>query len=175
MSARSRWAGRSSGRQEHRLEGGAGERRGEADGTARHQGAEHQAAHDEGQNPGGGLLGVGPLEEVAIITTGDGPYLTDVFWLLIGRHRRSGCAVPSDAQGMDALLHRLQALPGFDNRTVVEAMGCTDDASFTCWRRASSGPASTAAGATSPSTPEGPTGNTGASRGRRAPPGAGKP
>ncbi|HJL41295.1 MAG TPA: hypothetical protein RMG48_08315 [Myxococcales bacterium LLY-WYZ-16_1] len=88
------------------------------------------------------------LEEVGIVTTGDGPYLTDVFWLLIDRHHRSGCAVPSDAQGMDALLLRLQALPGFDNSTVMEAMGSTDDASFTCWRRTSSGPASSAEGAT---------------------------
>jgi hypothetical protein len=45
-----------------------------------------------------------------------------------------GVAIPGGLMG-DALLQRLQALPGFDNKAVIEAMGCTQDAAFLCWRR----------------------------------------
>ena len=73
------------------------------------------------------------LREVHIITTDAGPFVDDVFWLLIGDD--GGCAVPSEAVGCDELLHRLQELPGFDNHTVIAAMGCTDNNRFTVWRR----------------------------------------
>jgi hypothetical protein len=74
------------------------------------------------------------LCEVGIITTDEGPYLDDVFWMLAADDG-TGCAVPSSATGCDALLARLQALPGFDNRAVIDAMCSTDNASFVCWRR----------------------------------------
>lgn len=73
------------------------------------------------------------LEAVMILTTDEGPFVDDVFWLLKGRE--SGCAIPSEAEGMDALLHRLQALPGFDNEAVIMAMASTENATFLCWRR----------------------------------------
>jgi hypothetical protein len=54
-----------------------------------------------------------------------------VFFLLTGRDG-SGCAVPhGEAVGQD-LLRWLQALPGFDNQKVCEAMGCAEDALFVC-------------------------------------------
>src|SRR5688572_6390310 len=73
------------------------------------------------------------LCEVGIITTDEGPFVDDVYWMLIGDDG-TGCAIPSSATGCDALLRRLQALPGFDNLAVVQAMGSTDNASFVCWR-----------------------------------------
>jgi hypothetical protein len=71
------------------------------------------------------------LREVRIVTTSAGPFVEDVFYLLVGDE--GGCAVPSFAAG--DLLPRLQSLPGFDNQAVIHAMTCTDDASFVCWRR----------------------------------------
>jgi hypothetical protein len=73
------------------------------------------------------------LREVAIVTNDEGPFADDVYWVLSGATR--GCAVPSGAEGMKELLPRLQALPGFDNRVVVEAMGSAADAKFVCWKR----------------------------------------
>ena len=73
------------------------------------------------------------LEEVGIMTTSEGPFVEDVFWMLIGRDG-NGCAVPGGLLP-DGLLARLQRLPGFDNIAVCEAMGSCDDASFLCWRR----------------------------------------
>ncbi len=73
------------------------------------------------------------LREVHIVTTDQGPFVDDVFWLLIGD--QGGCAVPSEAAGYNELLHRLQELPGFDNHAVIAAMGCTDNDSFPVWQR----------------------------------------
>lgn len=75
------------------------------------------------------------LEKVSVATTDAGPWSDDVVWLLEGS--TGGCAVPQSAVGADDLLARLQGLPGFDNETFVAAMGCTDNAIFVCWQRAS--------------------------------------
>lgn len=74
------------------------------------------------------------LNEVRIITTDQGPLIQDVYFLLIGKS--GGCAVPSNANGADTLLARLQDLPGFDNATFIESMSSTENAEFLCWKRA---------------------------------------
>lgn len=73
------------------------------------------------------------LESVEIMTTDEGPFGTDLFWLL--RSSEGGCAVPSDADGCEEMLARLQELPGFDNCGVVAAMGSTDNHCFQVWCR----------------------------------------
>ena len=75
------------------------------------------------------------LQRVEIMTTDTGPYLTDVFWVLHGT--RSGCVVPQGASGEKELVERLQALPGFRNQAVIEAMSCTQNQSFLCWEKPS--------------------------------------
>jgi len=79
------------------------------------------------------------LAEVGIHTTDDGPWSEDFFWLLIASDGIAGCAVPNGAEGADGLLATLQKLPGFDNETVVEAMGSTTNAQFVCWKRTTPG------------------------------------
>ncbi|WP_327143940.1 hypothetical protein [Nocardia sp. NBC_01327] len=76
------------------------------------------------------------LAEVRLITTADGPFAEDVFFVLIGATGK-GCVVPHSAADT-AFLARLQALPGFDNDKVVEAMLSTADRQFLVWRRAQS-------------------------------------
>ena len=75
------------------------------------------------------------LEEVFVLTTGDGPFAEDVFFVLAGRDG-SGCVVPQGAPESGERLERLQRLPGFDNEAFIRAMSSTDDARFVCWRRA---------------------------------------
>jgi hypothetical protein len=72
------------------------------------------------------------LRAVEIVTTDAGPWAEDVFWLLHGRE--GGIAVPQGAEGMSALLERLQALPGFDNGAVLRAMASTENVRFPVWR-----------------------------------------
>jgi hypothetical protein len=73
------------------------------------------------------------LQEVLIVTTDQGPFAEDVFWVLSGNGR--GCAIASEAQGMKELLPRLLELPGFDNTAVIRAMGSAENARFLCWKR----------------------------------------
>ena len=75
------------------------------------------------------------LEEVQIVTTDEGPFVDDVFFLLIGADG-TGCVVPQEDPHSGALLNRLQELPGFDNGKVIEAMGCVENARFVCWKKA---------------------------------------
>ena len=87
-------------------------------------------------------LGDGRIEEVAwtdlveveIVTTDEGPYVDDVFFLLVGRDG-TGCCVPQGAPGSEPLLDRLQALPNFDNGQVIRAMSCAENARFVCWKK----------------------------------------
>jgi hypothetical protein len=74
------------------------------------------------------------LQKVEVVTTSEGPMVPDVFWVLHGT--TEGCAVPQGATGDEELLHRLQALPGFDNGAVIEAMLCIEDRRFLCWQKA---------------------------------------
>jgi hypothetical protein len=75
------------------------------------------------------------LVEVQIVTTDEGPFVDDVFYLLIGADL-TGCVVPQEDPMGGALLSRLQELPGFDHGKVIEAMGCAENARFVCWKKA---------------------------------------
>src|SRR4051812_17361617 len=74
------------------------------------------------------------LVEVFVMTTDAGPFVEDVFFVLEGKHG-TGCVVPQGAPESSQLLERLQRLPGFDNEAIIQAMSCTENARFVCWRR----------------------------------------
>jgi len=76
------------------------------------------------------------LQAVILETTDEGPAVCDVFWILVGKG--SGCVIPQDVANGKELLQRLQALPDFDNRKVIEAMGSSENAKFLCWERKAS-------------------------------------
>lgn len=73
------------------------------------------------------------LQEVSIVTTDEGPFADDFFWVLTGKS--GGCAVSSLAKGSNELLSRLQSLPGFNNEAILHAAGSTKNAKFVCWTR----------------------------------------
>lgn len=73
------------------------------------------------------------LKAVILETTDEGPGVCDVFWILVGKG--SGCVIPQDATNRKELLERLQELPDFDNRKVIEAMGSSENAKFLCWEQ----------------------------------------
>ena len=77
------------------------------------------------------------LVGIAIETSGEGPFGTDVFWVLgtAGENIR----IPHQMDGVDDLLTYFQALPGFDDDAVVQAMESQDMGIFICWSRAESG------------------------------------
>ena len=73
------------------------------------------------------------LRAVLLETNDQGPFAIDVFWILVGQ--RGGCVIPQGAHGEAALLERLQALDGFDNDAVIQAMMSTENQRFLCWQR----------------------------------------
>lgn len=77
------------------------------------------------------------LRAVLIQTTSDGPWVDDMFWVLVGKD--GGCVVPSEAVGCRQLMERLQQLPGFDNDAVIEAVKLTEDQTLLCWHRPDAG------------------------------------
>jgi hypothetical protein len=81
-------------------------------------------------------LPVKDLREVAIETNNSGPWGADVWWLLVGTAPDARCAYPGGATGEQTVLEWLQKLPAFDDKAVINAMGCTSNARFLCWRAA---------------------------------------
>jgi hypothetical protein len=81
---------------------------------------------------------MGDLEEVGIVTTDEGPFKEDVFFLLLAADRKSGCVVPQSCDGAKELLERLQKLSDFDNQAVIDAMCSMSNARFLCWKRQTS-------------------------------------
>ena len=74
------------------------------------------------------------MQAVEIVTTSDGPFAEDVFWVLLSDG--PPLFIPQSADRSGVLLKHLQELPGFDNHAFIVAMGSTDDARFRCWKRA---------------------------------------
>ena len=73
------------------------------------------------------------LQGVEIATDDSGPFAEDVFWVLHGPD--ATLVIPQSAGGSDALLARLQQLPGFDNQAVIAAMSSVSTNRFLCWER----------------------------------------
>lgn len=83
---------------------------------------------------GSARLAWSDLANVAVVTTGAGPFEIDLFWLLSHRDGRRSLVIPMDAGGEHALLVAMQArLAGFDNMAVIEAMSSTNDGVFQVW------------------------------------------
>lgn len=73
------------------------------------------------------------LQKVDIRTTSDGPFTSDVFWILYGA--AGDCTIPQGASGEKQLADLLLALPGFDHEAFIQAMASTEEAVFTCWTK----------------------------------------
>ena len=73
------------------------------------------------------------LQKVTIITTDQGPFEDDVFWLML--FKKNIIMIPQGCPGEDKLLEIMQKLPDFDNEQVVKAMTCSENSSFLVWEK----------------------------------------
>ncbi|MQA62852.1 MAG: hypothetical protein GEU86_15485 [Actinophytocola sp.] len=73
------------------------------------------------------------LASVVIRVIPEGPWKEDVF-LMLASTDGTGTAVPSGDPAADALIERLQTLPGFDNERFIEAMTTDADEAYVVWR-----------------------------------------
>lgn len=73
------------------------------------------------------------IASVRIMTTDQGPWIEDVFFIIDSR-KGDGCVVPHDLAVHGGLLEALQArLDGMDNGAVIEAMTSIEKRIFTIW------------------------------------------
>ncbi|EID55436.1 hypothetical protein SacxiDRAFT_3230 [Saccharomonospora xinjiangensis XJ-54] len=75
----------------------------------------------------------GDLAAVVVRVIPEGPWKEDVF-LMLAASDGTGTAVPSGDPAADALIERLQMLPGFDHDTFVEAMTTDADKAYVVWK-----------------------------------------
>ena len=87
--------------------------------------------HPEGEVQ---LIQWGELNEVGMVTTDEGPFAEDVFFMLLSEDKK-GCVIPQSAEGCGDLLSRLQMLPDFNNNALIEAMGSTSNQQFRLWKK----------------------------------------
>jgi hypothetical protein len=73
------------------------------------------------------------LTQVTIMTTDDGPFVEDLFWLLRGDADDRGIVVGLGLAQQVDLLGRLGRLPGFNFMASVEATGSTQRGQLHCW------------------------------------------
>lgn len=73
------------------------------------------------------------LQRVELVTSDEGPFAPDVFWVLYGSQK--GCVIPLGVSGEPELLQRLQQMPGFRNAMVIQAMSSTGPGRFVCWQK----------------------------------------
>jgi hypothetical protein len=87
------------------------------------------------RSPDGTIVSVAwdEVRSVEIRTTDAGPFVEDVFLVL--HTGGGGCIIPQEAEGFTTLVEHLQQWPGVDNKALISAMTCTDNATFLCWQR----------------------------------------
>lgn len=76
------------------------------------------------------------IDEIAITTSDQGPFVDDLHWMLMNQDKTKGVAISNGAEGFSELLTEFQRLQGFNNEAVIQAMGCTDNNWFVVWKSA---------------------------------------
>lgn len=69
------------------------------------------------------------LGAVYVETNDSGPWGADLWWLLNDKSGQTKVAFPQMATGEDAVIARLERLPGFE----IKGMNSTEHARFLCW------------------------------------------
>ena len=74
------------------------------------------------------------LARIEIVTTDQGPFQDDVFWLFVNADG-SACSIAGGDVG-SSVLDRVSELPGVHFDAIIQAMGSCEDARFVVWRGA---------------------------------------
>ncbi|MBX9685400.1 MAG: hypothetical protein K2X27_01785 [Candidatus Obscuribacterales bacterium] len=74
------------------------------------------------------------LTEVRIITTDQGPYFEDLFFIL--ESKNGGTVISNEWAVKLNLFDYFKNLENFDNEAVIKAMSCTDNNTFIIWQAA---------------------------------------
>ncbi|MDI9652726.1 hypothetical protein QM306_30560 [Burkholderia cenocepacia] len=86
-------------------------------------------------------IALSDLGAIVIETNDQGPFASDVWWILFETNKQFACAFPQDAEGAKAAIDRLLDLPGIDHRKVIDAQTSIQNATFPIWERRANEPA----------------------------------
>lgn len=76
--------------------------------------------------------------EVGVLTTDEGPFVEDFYFMLMGPVEGKGISIPNGATDSGLLLAVAdERFPGFDFEAVVQASLCSENNRFVCWKKAS--------------------------------------
>ncbi|WP_176051282.1 hypothetical protein [Burkholderia sp. BCC1644] len=81
-------------------------------------------------------IALSDLGAVLIETNDQGPFVSDVWWILFDTNQQFACGFPQDTEGAKAAIDLLLDLPGIDHRKVIDAQTSIQNATFPIWERA---------------------------------------
>jgi len=73
------------------------------------------------------------IEEIKIANTDEGPFLPDVWMILMGNGK--GCSIPHGSKGWEDVYDIVSKYPGFNFENVIKSASCTDNELFDVWKR----------------------------------------
>jgi hypothetical protein len=73
------------------------------------------------------------IEEIKLINTDEGPFLPDVWLILIGNGK--GCSIPQGSDGWNEVYDIISKYDGFNFENVIKSASCSDNETFELWQR----------------------------------------
>lgn len=73
------------------------------------------------------------IEEIKLANTDEGPFLPDVWLILIGHGK--GCSIPQGSEGWDKVYNIVSKYEKFNFENVIKSAGCTDNQIFELWTK----------------------------------------
>lgn len=73
------------------------------------------------------------IEEIKLANTDEGPFLTDVWLLLMGNGKR--CSIPQGSEGWDKVYNIVSKYDEFNFENVIKSASCTGNQIFKLWKK----------------------------------------
>ena len=73
------------------------------------------------------------IEEIKLINTDEGPFLPDVWLILMGNGK--GCSIPQGSDGWNKVYDIVSKYDGFNFENVIKSASCADNETFELWQK----------------------------------------
>ncbi len=73
------------------------------------------------------------IEEIKLINTDEGPFLPDVWLILLGNGK--GCSIPQGSEGWDKVYDIVSKYKNFNFGNVIKSAQCAENQTFELWKK----------------------------------------
>ena len=73
------------------------------------------------------------IEEIKLINTDEGPFLPDVWLILMGNGK--GCSIPQGSDGWNKVYEIVSKYDGFNFENVIKSASCAHNETFELWQK----------------------------------------